>query len=66
MDGINAWESDENFLFRLVEIGKLQLLEKLNVGFNYLNILTPAIGQLKSLTSLQLANNQLTYLPKGI
>lgn len=63
--GVHAWESDENVLFWLVEIGKLQVLEKLNVSFNHLKILTPAVSQLKSLTSLELANNQLTFLPKG-
>lgn len=64
--GVHAWESDENvILFWLVEIGKLEVLEKLNVSFNHLKILTPAVSQLKSLTSLELANNQLTFLPKG-
>ena len=48
-----------------VGIGKLLLLEKLNVSNNFLKKLTPAISQLKSLTSLHLANNQLPFLPKG-
>jgi len=42
------------------------LLEKLDVCNNFLKILTPAISQLKSLTSLHLANNELTYLPKEL
>ena len=47
-------------------IGKLLLLEKLNVCNNFLTILTPAISQLKSLVSLHLANNELSFLPKGM
>ena len=47
-------------------IGKLQLLEKLNVCNNCLKKLNPAVSQLKSLTSLHLANNELSFLPKGI
>ena len=55
---------DQTYNFFL-GIGKLFFLEKLDVCNNYLKTLSPAIGQLISLTLLHLVNNELSVLPKG-
>ena len=65
---LNVKGFDLSYFFTLIfflGIGKVLSLEKLDVCNNFLKILPPAIGQLKSLTSLHLAYNQLSFLPQG-
>lgn len=49
----------------ILEIGKCENLENLNVDNNFLKYLPKTIGELRKLKTLQVSNNELEDIPTG-